>query len=181
MINKFIWRQKTLRDLIRYSILIILLVSICTGIGTINLTNDSSIIRDLLSSIIGWFIWTSIIYFIGVKLMKNSSTFTQLARTLGVAYSPWSAKYLWINTDYFTTLTGSNFNLDDNILYLCLKTCTSDIGRKSIPLYHCLALFLILFSEVYCLFYDFFFSFIYSAFILSIMFLSSTPLNFTLL
>ena len=79
---------KNTQGFIRYSLLIVLLVSICTGIGTINLTNDSSIIRDLLSSIIGWIIWTSIIYVIGVKLMKNSSTFTQLARTLGVAYSP---------------------------------------------------------------------------------------------
>jgi len=79
---------KNTQGFIRYSLLIVLLVGICTGIGTINLTNDSSIIRDLLSSIIGWFIWTSIIYVIGVKLMKNSSTFIQLARTLGVAYSP---------------------------------------------------------------------------------------------
>ena len=73
---------------LRFSLLIVLLVSICTGIGTINLTNDSSIIRDLLSSIIGWLIWTSIIFVVGVKLLKNSSTFSQLARTLGLAYSP---------------------------------------------------------------------------------------------
>ena len=73
---------------LRFSLLIVLLVSLCTGIGTINLTNDSSVIRDLLSSIIGWLIWTSIIFVIGVKLLKNSSTFSQLARTLGLAYSP---------------------------------------------------------------------------------------------
>lgn len=73
---------------LRSSLLIVLLVSLCTGIGTINLTNDSSIIRDLLSSIIGWLIWTLIIFLIGVKVMKNSATFSQLARTLGLAYSP---------------------------------------------------------------------------------------------
>lgn len=73
---------------LRSSLLIVLLVSFCTGIGTIYLTNDSSIFRDLLSSVIGWLIWTSIIFLIGVKIMKNSATFTQLARTLGLAYSP---------------------------------------------------------------------------------------------
>jgi len=79
---------KNSQGFIRYSLLIVLLVSLCTGIGTINLTNDSSIIRDLLSSIIGWLIWTSIIFIIGVKFLRNNSTFLQLARTLGVAYSP---------------------------------------------------------------------------------------------
>lgn len=73
---------------LRSSLLIVLLVSFCTGIGTIYLTNDSSIFRDLLSSVIGWLIWTSIIFLIGVKIMKNSATFSQLARTLGLAYSP---------------------------------------------------------------------------------------------
>jgi len=72
----------------KFSVLIVLLVGFCTGIGTYNLTNDTSIIRDILSSILGWFIWTSIIYIIGVKIMKNSSSFSQLARTLGIAYSP---------------------------------------------------------------------------------------------
>jgi len=79
---------KNTQGFIRYSLLIVLLVGICTGIGTMNLTNDSSIIRGLIFEIIGWFSATSIIYFIGVKLMKNGSTFIQLARTLGVAYSP---------------------------------------------------------------------------------------------
>ena len=79
---------KNTQGFIRYSILIVLLVSLCTGIGTINLTNDSSIIRDLLSSLVGWLIWTSIVYVICVRLLNYSSTFTQLARTLGVAYSP---------------------------------------------------------------------------------------------
>ena len=55
----------------KFSVLIVLLVGFCTGIGTYNLTND-----------------TSIIYIIGVKIMKNSSSFSQLARTLGIAYSP---------------------------------------------------------------------------------------------
>ena len=73
---------------LKYSLLVVLLVSICTGIGTLNLTNDSSILRDLLSSVLGWLVWTSIIYVIGVRLMKKSSTFNQLARTLGLAYSP---------------------------------------------------------------------------------------------
>lgn len=73
---------------LRFSLLIVLLVSICTGIGTVNLTNDSSIIRDLLSSLLGWLIWTSIIYIVGVKLLNYSSNYSQLARTLGLAYSP---------------------------------------------------------------------------------------------
>ncbi len=79
---------KNNQGFLKFSLLIVLLVSLCTGIGTINLTNDSSVIRDLLSSIIGWLIWTSIIYVIGVKFMKNSSSFSQIARTLGLAYSP---------------------------------------------------------------------------------------------
>jgi len=87
--DKSVYRDaKNNPGFLRYSLLIVLLVSLCTGIGTINLTNNSSIIRDLLFSIIGWLIWTSIIYVIGVKFMKNSSTFTQLASTLGLAYSP---------------------------------------------------------------------------------------------
>ena len=36
----------------KFSVLIVLLVGFCTGIGTYNLTNDTSIIRDILSSIL---------------------------------------------------------------------------------------------------------------------------------
>ena len=71
-----------------YAVLIIVLASICTGVGTHNLTDDSSIFRGLIFSLIGWLIWTTIIYLIGNKLFNITSDFSNLSRCLALAYSP---------------------------------------------------------------------------------------------
>jgi len=71
-----------------YPALIVIIVSICTGIGTYSLTTDTSIFRDLIFSLIGWFLWTIIIYLFGVKLFRYESGFLQLSRCLGIAYAP---------------------------------------------------------------------------------------------
>lgn len=71
-----------------YSALIVITASVCTGIGTYSLTTDSSIFRGLIFSVIGWFLWTLIIYFFGVKLLRYDSSFGKLSRCLGLAYAP---------------------------------------------------------------------------------------------
>ena len=81
-------KAKSENSFYSYSTLVVILVSISTGIGTYSLTTDSSIFRGLIFSIIGWLLWTVIIYFIGVKLLRYESDFGQLCRCLGLAYSP---------------------------------------------------------------------------------------------
>ena len=87
-----------------YAVLIVVVVSICNGIGTYNLTTDSSIFRDLIFSLIGWILWTTIIYFVGVKLFRHECGFGQLSRCLGLAYSPGILNLLGIVTYFSFTI-----------------------------------------------------------------------------
>ena len=71
-----------------YSVLIVFLASLCTGVGTHYLTDESSIFRDLIFSFLGWIIWTSIIYIVAQKIFNEKEEFIKLARCLALAYSP---------------------------------------------------------------------------------------------
>ena len=72
----------------KYSLLIVLLASLCTGIGTSALTETTSILKEIIFSLIGWILWSFIIFIVGTKIFDYKSTFQELLRTLGIAYSP---------------------------------------------------------------------------------------------
>lgn len=68
--------------------LIVLIGAICNGIGSIGVLGAKGIIAGLISAIIGWGLWSVVIFLIGVKVFKHTSDMGELLRCLGFAYSP---------------------------------------------------------------------------------------------
>lgn len=65
---------------------VVALAALCRGIGTLGL--DGSFVGGLLSSLIGWFISTGIVWAIGVYILHHDSDYPELLRTLGFASAP---------------------------------------------------------------------------------------------
>ena len=76
----------------KQALVIVVLASIATGIGTPNATiGIATTISAVLLAIIGWALWAWITYFVGTKILPTPETHAnwgQLARTLGYAQSP---------------------------------------------------------------------------------------------
>ncbi len=68
--------------------LVVLIVSICGGIGAIGFLGTKGIIMGIIRGIIGWVIWSALIFIVGVKIFKHTSDIGELLRCLGFAYSP---------------------------------------------------------------------------------------------
>jgi len=75
------------RTNISHAILVVLIVGICNGLGTLNIVS-TSILREIIFNLIGWFVWSFIIYLIGVKILNMTSDFVELLLYLGFAFSP---------------------------------------------------------------------------------------------
>ena len=74
----------------RQALLVVTLVAIATGIGSIG-SGVAGFISGMVIGLVGWALWAWITYFIGTKLLKTPETHAnwgQLARTLGFAQSP---------------------------------------------------------------------------------------------
>jgi len=73
---------------------VVILSSIAAGLGTITIGGPRVIIVVVFSTIlalIGWYIWASITYFIGTKILPEAQTRAdhgQLLRTIGFSSSP---------------------------------------------------------------------------------------------
>jgi hypothetical protein len=70
------------------ALLVVLIGAICSGIGSIGVLGAKGIIAGLISAVIGWFLWSVVIFLIGVKILKHTSDMGELLRCLGFAYSP---------------------------------------------------------------------------------------------
>src|ERR1700751_3191670 len=68
--------------------LVVLIGAICNGIGSVGIVGAKGLIIGLISGIIGWLLWSIIIFLIGVKIFKHTSDIGELLRCLGFAYSP---------------------------------------------------------------------------------------------
>jgi hypothetical protein len=68
--------------------LVVLIGAVCNGIGSIEMLGVKGIITGIISGIIGWLLWSAVIYLIGVKIFKHTSDMGELLRCLGFAYSP---------------------------------------------------------------------------------------------
>lgn len=75
------------RSNIYYAMLTVALVGLCNGIGTMNV-GSASILKEVVFNIMGWFIWSFIIYLIGVRIINFSSDLVELLVYLGFAFSP---------------------------------------------------------------------------------------------
>ena len=68
--------------------LVVLIVGLCSVIGGVGFLGAKGIIIGIVSEIIGWLLWSTIIYLIGVKIFKHTSDMGELLRRLGFAFSP---------------------------------------------------------------------------------------------
>jgi hypothetical protein len=68
--------------------LVVLIGAVCNGIGSIGVLGAKGIIAGLISAVLGWILWSAVIFLIGVKAFKHTSDMGELLRCLGFAYSP---------------------------------------------------------------------------------------------
>lgn len=71
----------------REALIVVLIVGICSGVGTIGTGGAIGIVKGLISSIIGWLLW-SVIIFLTAMLFNRRVGIGELLRCLGFAYSP---------------------------------------------------------------------------------------------
>jgi len=84
---------------------LVILSSLASGIATISRGFDASILGGTLGALIGWFVWSYIIYFVGTRLLPESQTkadYGQLLRTIGFASAPGLIAILGIIPFLFT-------------------------------------------------------------------------------
>ena len=70
---------------------IVVLASIAAGIGLYKTGGFSGIITGTMASLIGWYVWAYLTYFIGTKFLPEPQTeadLGELLRTIGFASSP---------------------------------------------------------------------------------------------
>lgn len=74
--------------------LIVVLVSILTGLGTgfFNTITDKTFINGfiggVLTVILGWILWSAITWFVGTYLFKGQANLGEMLRVIGFAYTP---------------------------------------------------------------------------------------------
>ena len=73
------------------AMMIVILSSIAAGIGLYKTGGFSGIITGTMASLISWYVWAYLTYFIGTKLLPEAQTeadLGELLRTIGFASSP---------------------------------------------------------------------------------------------
>ena len=92
--------------------LVVVLSSIAAGIGAISLGASNFLMAPLLS-LVSWYIWAYLIYFIGAKLFPEANTQAdhgQLLRTIGFSSAPGLIRVFGVTPDLMTvTFVGSAF------------------------------------------------------------------------
>ena len=91
---------------------VVVLSSAAAGIGAIHLGVTSFLVPITLS-LISWFVWAYIVYFVGVKLFpehKTKTTHGALLRAIGFSSAPGIIRVFGFNQDLITvTFVGSAF------------------------------------------------------------------------
>ncbi len=80
----------------KQAFLAVLIGALCNGIGGMAIAGAKGLIIGLLSGVIGWLLWSVVIFLIGVKVFKHTSDMGKLLRCLGFAYSPYVLSILGI-------------------------------------------------------------------------------------
>jgi hypothetical protein len=92
--------------------IVVLLSSTAAGIGASHMGMASFLLAPILS-LVSWFVWAYIVYFVGVKLfpeLKTKTTHTALLRAIGFSSAPGIIRILGLNSDLMTvTFIGSAF------------------------------------------------------------------------
>ena len=92
--------------------LVVVLSSRAAGVGALQLGASNFLIAPVLS-LISWYVWAYIIYFVGVKLFPDKNTKSdhgELLRTIGFSSAPGLIRIFGITPDLMTvTFIGSAF------------------------------------------------------------------------
>ena len=92
--------------------IVVILSSTAAGIGATALGGNNLILAPIYS-LISWFIWAYIVYFVGVKLFpdsKTKTTHTALLRSIGFSCAPGIIRIFGFNEDLMAvTFIGSAF------------------------------------------------------------------------
>ncbi len=70
---------------------VVVLSSLAAGLGTISSLGLNGVLLGTVASLVSWFVWAYLIYFIGTRLLPEPQTHAdhgQLLRTLGFSSSP---------------------------------------------------------------------------------------------
>jgi hypothetical protein len=87
------------KTLLPQAMLVVVLSSLAAGIGMITTRGIGGLIVGVIVALIGWFIWASIVYFVGTKLLptpETKSDIGELLRTIGFSSSPGVIRVLGI-------------------------------------------------------------------------------------
>ena len=90
--------------------IVVVLSSLAAGVGALQLGASNFLVAPVLS-LLGWFVWAVVIYFVGVKLFKDPNTNTnhgELLRTIGFSQAPGLIRVFGITPDLMVvTFLGS--------------------------------------------------------------------------
>src|SRR5262245_7144278 len=81
------------------AMLVVVLASIAGGFGALRTVGIGGLLTAALASLIGWYIWAFITYFVGTRFLpgpKTQADMGQLLRTIGFSASPGLIRVLGI-------------------------------------------------------------------------------------
>ena len=91
---------------------VVVLSSLAAGVGALQLGASNFLLAPILS-LLSWYVWAYIIYFVGVKLfgdIKTKSNHGELLRTIGFSSAPGLIRVFGVTPDLMTvTFIGSAF------------------------------------------------------------------------
>ena len=92
--------------------LVVVLSSLAAGVGALQLGASNFVFAPILS-LLSWYVWAYVIYFVGVKLFGGPSTKSshgELLRTIGFSSAPGLIRVFGVTPDLMTvTFIGSAF------------------------------------------------------------------------
>ena len=92
--------------------MVVVLSSLAAGIGALQLGVSNFLLAPLMS-LLSWYVWAYVIYFVGVKLFPESNTKSnhgELLRTIGFSSAPGMIRVFGVTPDLMTvTFIGSAF------------------------------------------------------------------------
>ena len=92
--------------------IVVVLSSLAAGVGALQLGSSNFLLAPILS-LLSWYVWAYVIYFVGVKLFggpKTKSNHGELLRTIGFSSAPGLIRVFGVTPDLMTvTFIGSAF------------------------------------------------------------------------
>ena len=92
--------------------IVVVLSSLAAGMGALQMGVSNFLLAPILS-LLSWYVWAYVIYFVGVKLfggLKTKSNHGELLRTIGFSSAPGLIRVFGITPDLMTvTFIGSAF------------------------------------------------------------------------